>query len=94
MIRPAAAGCWIAACGATAAIPIISANSACGGALYLLALATGAWWTILSPLLMSVLLLRVSGVTLLEKDIGERRPEYAEYVARTNAFFPGPRRSA
>jgi len=61
---------------------------------YLIALATGAWWAIFSPLLMSVLLLRVSGVTLLEKDIGERRPAYAAYVARTNAFFPGPRRSA
>jgi steroid 5-alpha reductase family enzyme len=61
---------------------------------YLIALATGAWWAIFSPLLMSVLLLRVSGVTLLERDIGERRPAYASYVARTNAFFPGPRRSA
>ncbi|HMA11992.1 MAG TPA: DUF1295 domain-containing protein [Steroidobacteraceae bacterium] len=61
---------------------------------FLLALATGAWWAILSPLLMSVLLMRVSGVTLLEKDIGQRRPGYAGYVARTNAFFPGPRRSA
>jgi steroid 5-alpha reductase family enzyme len=61
---------------------------------YLLALASGAWWAVLSPLLMSVLLLRVSGVTLLEKDIGQRRPAYARYVARTNAFFPGPRRSA
>jgi steroid 5-alpha reductase family enzyme len=27
---------------------------------------------------------------LLEKDIGERRPEYRDYVRRTNAFFPGP----
>jgi steroid 5-alpha reductase family enzyme len=61
---------------------------------YLLALATGAWWAVVSPVLMSVLLLRVSGVTLLEKDIGQRRPDYARYVARTNAFFPGPRRSA
>lgn len=61
---------------------------------YLLALATGAWWAIASPLLMSVLLLRVSGVTLLEKDIGQRRAGYAQYVARTNAFFPGPRRPA
>jgi steroid 5-alpha reductase family enzyme len=41
---------------------------------------------------MSVLLLRVSGVTLLERDIGQRRPGYAEYIRRTNAFFPGPRR--
>lgn len=61
---------------------------------FLIALATGAWWTLISPLLMSVLLLRVSGVTLLEKDIGKRRAGYAEYVARTNAFFPGPRKPA
>jgi steroid 5-alpha reductase family enzyme len=57
---------------------------------FLVALSTGAWWTIISPLLMSVLLLRVSGVMLLERDIGQRRPGYAQYVARTNAFFPGP----
>jgi steroid 5-alpha reductase family enzyme len=57
--------------------------------LYLLAVAAGAWWTIAGPVLMSLLLMRVSGVTLLEKDIGERRPQYAEYVRRTNAFFPG-----
>jgi steroid 5-alpha reductase family enzyme len=61
---------------------------------FLIALATGAWWTLVSPLLMSVLLLRVSGVTLLEQNIGQRRPGYAGYIARTNAFFPGPRRSA
>lgn len=56
---------------------------------YLIACAAGGWWAIVSPLLMSVLLLKVSGVTLLEKDIGERRPAYRDYVARTNAFFPG-----
>jgi steroid 5-alpha reductase family enzyme len=60
---------------------------------YLLALGGGAWWTVFAPLLMSFLLLRVSGVALLEKDIGERRPAYREYIARTNAFFPGPPRS-
>lgn len=57
---------------------------------FAIALGAGAWWTVLSPLLMSVLLLRVSGVTLLERDIGERRPAYRDYIARTNAFFPGP----
>ncbi len=56
---------------------------------YLIAASAGAWWSIIAPLLMSVLLMRVSGVTLLEKDIGERRPKYADYVRRTNAFFPG-----
>ena len=59
---------------------------------YLLALSAGGWWSIASPLLMSFLLLKVSGVAMLEKDIGERSPAYAEYVARTNAFFPGPRK--
>ena len=57
-----------------------------------MALAGGGWWAVVSPLLMCVLLLKVSGVTLLEKDIGERRPAYRDYKARTNAFFPGPRR--
>lgn len=56
---------------------------------YLIALAGGAWWTIAAPLLMTLLLLKVSGVALLEKDIAERRPEYAKYIQRTNAFFPG-----
>jgi steroid 5-alpha reductase family enzyme len=61
-------------------------------ALYLIAIPASGAWTIVSPLLMTVLLLRVSGVTLLESDIAERRPAYAEYIRRTNAFFPGPRR--
>lgn len=52
-----------------------------------------AIWTLISPLLMSVLLLKVSGVALLESDIGSRRPAYRDYVARTNAFFPGPPKS-
>ncbi len=62
-------------------------------AFYLFAVASGGWWTIASPLLMSVLLLKVSGVAMLEKTIGDRRPKYSEYIRRTNAFFPGPRRT-
>jgi steroid 5-alpha reductase family enzyme len=60
---------------------------------YLVAAGAGGWWSVAGPALMTVLLLRVSGVALLEKDIGERRPKYAEYVRRTNAFFPGPPRA-
>lgn len=56
---------------------------------WLVAASAGAWWTLVSPLLMTVLLLKVSGVTLLEKDIASRRPGYADYVRRTNAFIPG-----
>ena len=59
---------------------------------FVMALPPG-WWSVASPLVMSVLLLKVSGVSLLEKDIGERRPAYRDYIARTNAFFPGPVRN-
>lgn len=51
-----------------------------------------AWWCLVSPLLMTVLLLRVSGVSLLEQDIGERRPAYRDYIQRTSAFIPWPPR--
>lgn len=60
---------------------------------YLIAFSAGGWWTILSPLLMSFLLLKVSGVALLEKDITSRRPKYREYIDNTNAFIPGLPRS-
>ena len=59
---------------------------------YILALANGAWWSIVGPLIMSYLLLRVSGVSLLEKHIGKRRPGYAEYARRTSTFLPRPPR--
>ncbi|MEQ8788839.1 MAG: DUF1295 domain-containing protein [Pirellulaceae bacterium] len=60
---------------------------------YLLAVSVGAWWTIPGPLLISFLLLRVSGVTLLEKSMQQRRPKYADYVRRTSPFFPWPPRN-
>jgi steroid 5-alpha reductase family enzyme len=57
-----------------------------------LGVSAGAWWCLAGPALLTVLLLRVSGVRLLEKDIGNRRPRYADYVLKTNTFFPGPPR--
>ena len=61
--------------------------------LYAVALATGdAWWSVAGPLVMSVLLLRVSGVTLLERHMTRSRPGYDEYARRTSAFFPRPPR--
>lgn len=63
--------------------------------LYAIACATPAGpFTLLSPILMTFLLLRVSGVALLERSIGKRRPDYAAYVQRTSAFFPLPPRSS
>jgi steroid 5-alpha reductase family enzyme len=54
---------------------------------YLIAASAGGWWTIFSPIIMTLFLLRVSGVTLLEKTL-ETRPGYREYAARTSAFIP------
>jgi steroid 5-alpha reductase family enzyme len=63
--------------------------------LYLIALSTGAaWWTIVSPLVMSVLLIRVSGKDRLERGMAERRPGYGAYVARTSGFVPLPPRGS
>ena len=62
--------------------------------LYLIALATGdAWWSVAGPLVMSVLLLRVSGVTLLERHLKRARPGYEDYARRTSEFFPMPPRT-
>jgi steroid 5-alpha reductase family enzyme len=60
---------------------------------FLIAAAGGGAWTVYSPILMTLLLLRVSGVALLEKTLKETKPQYAEYVASTSAFVPWfPRR--
>jgi steroid 5-alpha reductase family enzyme len=52
----------------------------------------GGWWTIKGPLLMTFLLLRVSGVRLLEKGLQATKPGNEEYARRTSAFFPLPPR--
>ena len=58
----------------------------------LLALAAGGWWAVPSAVLMILLILRVSGVTLLERRLQVSRPGYADYVRRTNTLIPGPPR--
>jgi steroid 5-alpha reductase family enzyme len=60
--------------------------------LWLLAVGVGGWWTVFAPILMTVLLVRVSGVGLLEQTIVDRRPDYADYMRRTSAFVPLPPR--
>jgi len=58
----------------------------------LFALEQGYWWSLLSPILLTYLLLRFSGVHLMESTIVERRPNYRAYIETTNAFFPGPKK--
>jgi steroid 5-alpha reductase family enzyme len=51
-------------------------------------------WGLLGALVMTILLRRVSGVTLLEKSLVKRRKGYVEYVARTSPFVPRPPKRA
>ena len=60
--------------------------------VYVVAVSAAAVWTLIGPLVMTVLLLRVSGVVLMERGIEHRRPGYAEYAARTSVFIPRPPR--
>jgi len=57
-------------------------------AFYLFAAATGAWWAVFSPLVMTFFLVSVSGVAMLEKTLIETKPGYRDYAAETNAFIP------
>jgi steroid 5-alpha reductase family enzyme len=57
-------------------------------AYYLIALAAGGWWTIFSPVIMTLFLMRVSGVTLLEKTLKVEKPGYKEYTENTSEFIP------
>ncbi|MGB8647629.1 MAG: DUF1295 domain-containing protein [Anaerolineae bacterium] len=57
--------------------------------LALIALATpGGFLLLYSPVLMTILLLRVSGVALLEKGLAKTKPEYRQYIASTSSFIP------
>lgn len=53
--------------------------------------APGGWVTAFASALMTFLLVRVSGVALLEQNLAQR-PGYREYVESTRVFFPWPPR--
>lgn len=60
---------------------------------FVIALGVGGWWTVFAPVLMTTLLVRVSGVALLERGLAARRPGYVEYIRDVPAFIPRPPRS-
>jgi steroid 5-alpha reductase family enzyme len=50
--------------------------------------AAGSFWPIIAPILMTGLILKVSGVSLLERTLKNTKPEYKKYIESTSAFFP------
>ena len=57
--------------------------------VFLVTLSTpNSWWTILSPLIVTAVLLKMTGIALTEKALVENRPGYRDYIKRTSAFVP------
>ncbi len=54
----------------------------------LICLAAGSYWPVLGSVLMTALVIKVSGVALLEKTLKTTKPGYQEYVRTTSAFVP------
>lgn len=54
----------------------------------LFSVAAGSYLPLLSALLMTLLIVKVSGVSLLEKTLKNTKPQYKDYVEKTSAFFP------
>ncbi len=58
---------------------------------FLVALATpDSFWTIICPVLVTLVLLKMTGIPITEKALQFRRPGYSEYIRRTSPFFPRP----
>ena len=58
---------------------------------FLVALSTtGGWWTVVCPVIVCLVLLKMTGVPLTEAALKQRRPDYQAYIERTSAFFPRP----
>lgn len=54
----------------------------------LICLSAGSYWPVLGSVLMTALIIKVSGVALLEKTLTTTKPGYQEYVRKTSAFIP------
>lgn len=58
--------------------------------LFLVAVTPTTLWLLVSPIVMNFLLVKVSGVALLERNLAARSEAYRDYVKRTSAFIPWP----
>jgi steroid 5-alpha reductase family enzyme len=54
----------------------------------LFCLSAGSYFPVLGSILMTALIIKVSGVALLEKSLSGQKPEYKAYIEKTSAFIP------
>lgn len=54
----------------------------------LFSVASGYYWPLLGSALMIFLIIKISGVSLLERSLKTKREGYDEYIRKTSAFIP------
>jgi len=54
----------------------------------LFSIAAGGYWQIIGSVVMTLLIIKVSGVAMLEKSLKDSKPQYKEYIRKTSSFFP------
>ena len=59
-------------------------------AFALFSMAAGGYWQMVGAVIITFFLMKVSGVTLLEKTLVETKPQYKDYIDKTSSFLPRP----
>jgi steroid 5-alpha reductase family enzyme len=54
----------------------------------LFCLSAGSYWLVVGSVIMTLLIIKVSGVALLEKSLKDQKPQYKEYIEKTSSFIP------
>lgn len=63
-------------------------DSAVWWAFGLFSISVGAYWHALGSVIMTLIIIKVSGVSLLEKTLKNTKPQYKEYIEQTSSFIP------
>ena len=63
-------------------------DSAVWWAYAIFSLAAGSYWQIIGSIVMTLLIIKISGVSLLEKTLKDTKPQYRNYIEKTNSFLP------
>jgi steroid 5-alpha reductase family enzyme len=54
----------------------------------LICIGSGSYLPALGSLLMTAIIIKISGISLLEKSLKDQKPGYKEYIEKTSAFIP------
>lgn len=63
-------------------------DSAVWWAYAIFSISAESYWQVIGAVIMTLLIIKVSGVALLEKTLNKSKPQYREYIEKTSSFFP------